>query len=191
MSMRYLFAITLLVLVAVPARAEYSGEGTLHNDIEESIAVATSADPYHRVGDWEGFVTKVIDADTIEIDGERMRLLGVNAPEYEGANNDCYALESARQLEKLVLGKLVTYSFDRGYGRRDDHGDHRIYLYYEGMLINAWLIENGFAFVDLSKHYAVREELMPLQVDARRHHLGFWHTCPVECEHDVCRTKNW
>ena len=205
--MRYLLAIMLLVLVALPAHAQGEGEGLSvevdreveratgtapSNDIEESTIVASSAEPGLHVGDWEGFVTKVIDADTIEIEGERMRLLGVNAPEYEGSHDDCYALEAARQLEKLVLGKLVTYSFDRGYGWRDDHGDRRIYLYHDGILVNAWLIENGFAFVDHSKVYHMKEELIPLQEDARRKHLGFWHACPVHCDrHKVCRTQNW
>ena len=205
--MRYLLAIMLLALVALPAHAQGEGEGLSvevdreveqatgtapSNYIEESHIVASSAEPGLHVGDWEGFVTKVIDADTVEIEGERMRLLGVNAPEYEGSHNDCYALEAARQLEKLVLGKLVTYSFDRGYGWRDDHGDRRIYLYYNGLLVNAWLIENGFAFVDHSKHYHMKEEFIPLQEDARRQHFGFWHACPVHCDrYKVCRTKNW
>ena len=209
--MRYLLAIMLLALIALPAHAQGEGEGlsvevdreveratgtspdaNTNDDIEESHIVASSAEPGLHVGDWEGFVTKVIDADTIEIEGERMRLLGVNAPEYEGSNNDCYALEAARQLEKLVLGKLVTYSFDRGYGWRDDHGERRIYLYHDGILVNAWLIRNGFAFVDHSKVYHMKEEFEPLQVKARREHLGFWHACPVHCDrHKICRTQNW
>lgn len=205
--MRYLLAVMLLLLLALPAYAQDEGEGlsvevdreiekatsTLpSNDIGESTIVASSAEPHYMMGDWEGFVTKVIDADTIEIEGERMRLLGVNAPEYEGSHNDCYALEAARQLEELVLGKFVTYSFDRGYGWRDDHGERRIYLYFNGILVNEWLIENGFAFVDHSKDYHMREEFVPLQEDARRKHLGFWHACPVHCDrYKVCRTQNW
>ncbi len=146
------------------------------------------------VGDFEGTVTHVYDADMIEIDGESMRLLGVNAPEgfIFGQTADCYSDQAASFLEALVLNKAVTYSYDRMYGRRDLYGDRRIYLYYDGKLVNAELIAKGQAFVDTSKNYYEREELVPLQIVARRKHLGLWHSCPVECQRrGVCRTKTW
>ncbi len=199
----------MLILAALPARAQEEGEGLsveIDREVERATdtspgesftvddpsIVASSAWPGSQNGDYEGVVTKVLDGDTIEVDGERMRLLGVNAPEYENGDNDCFALEATKELESLVLGKAVTYSFDRGYGRRDRYGDTRIYLYRGDVFINAYLIEYGFAFVDPSKDYHMQEELEPLQVVARRKNLGLWHACPVECNRgDICRTRNW
>lgn len=174
-------------------RAEGRGTRNLAPANGDGDVVASSYENHKiETGDYEGVVTKVLDADKIEIDGERFRLLGVNAPEYEGNDNDCYALESTQRLEAKIQGKMVTYSFDRGYGRRDRHGDARIYLYHDGVNINAWLIENGLAFVDPSKTYHMQEEFVPLQADARRKHLGIWHACPVECNRaGICRTRNW
>jgi endonuclease YncB( thermonuclease family) len=144
------------------------------------------------IGEYEGVVTKVLDADTIEINGERMRLLGVNAPEYQGSHNDCYGLEATKWLEAQIQDKLVTYSFDRSYSRRDEHGDTRIYVFNDGGFVNAELIANGMAFVDKSKSYAERDAMEAQQVIARRQNKGLWHTCPVECDRGgVCRTRNW
>jgi len=199
----------LLVLVALPAHAQDEGAGlsveidrevegetdTSHGasfTVDDPSVIASSAWPGSQNGQYEGVVTSVLDGDTIEIDGERVRLLGVNAPEYENGDNDCFALEATKELESLVLGKTVTYSFDRGYGRRDRYGDTRVYLYRGDVLVNAYLIENGFAFVDPSKDYHMQEDLEPLQVVARRRHLGLWHACPVECNRrGICRTRNW
>ncbi len=198
--MRFLFAIMLLVLFALPASAQEEGEG-LSVQVDREVERATDTSPEVPMvddeakvllGDYEGVVTKVLDGDTIEIEGERVRLLGVNAPEYQGRHNDCYGLESTKKLEALILGKMVTYSFDRGYGERDKYGDQRVYLYFDGIFVNAWLIENGLAFVDPSKTYHMQEDLEPLQVLAKRKHFGLWHACPVECNRvGICRTRNW
>lgn len=186
--MRYLLVLMMLTLFALPAHAQ---DEVL--PVGENLPiVASSVEPGYLMGDYEGVVTKVLDADNVEIDGEPMRLLGVNAPEYEGDYNHCFALDSTKKLESMVLDKTVTYSFDRGYGWRDKHGDTRIYLYHDGILINAYLIENGFAFVDPSKNYHMYEEFVPLQEIALRKHLGLWHTCPVECDRNgICRTRDW
>lgn len=170
-----------------PSATEPGKEGSSSDEAQGNEQEVTPL-----IGEFEGVVTKVLDADSIEINGERMRLLGVNAPEYQGSHNDCYGLVATKWLEALVQDKLVTYSFDRGYSRRDEHGDTRVYLYYDGAFVNGELIANGLAFVDPSKNYAEREGMEAQQVVARRQHRGLWHACPVECDRGgVCRTRNW
>lgn len=161
---------------------------------EKDLAVEPAKASEELIGDFEGTVTHVYDADMIDIDGERMRLLGVNAPESPifGETAHCYSDQAKSFLEALVLNKVVTYSYDRMYGRRDRYGDKRIYLYFDGKFVNAELIAKGQAFADPSKNCSELEELLPLQIIARRKHLGLWHSCPVECERrGVCRTKIW
>ncbi|MFH1831110.1 MAG: thermonuclease family protein [Pseudomonadota bacterium] len=164
------------------------------SEIEEGETNIDAEPAKELIGDFEGTVTHVFDADMIEIDGERMRLLGVNAPEstFNGNSDDCYSDNATRFLEALVLNKQVTYSFDRTYGRRDRYGDTRVYLYINGTFVNEELIAKGQAFTDTSKNYSEKEEFEALQVIARRKHLGLWHTCPVECDRQgVCRTRKW
>jgi len=50
------------------------------------------------------FVSKVIDGDTIELsNGERVRLLGINAPEI----SEPFGLDAKEYLSKMVEGKNV------------------------------------------------------------------------------------
>ena len=65
-------------------------------------------------------VACVLDGDTFDIGecgegaGERIRMLGVDAPEIEHPPEeaDCYGDESHEQLESLIKGRTVTLSFD-------------------------------------------------------------------------------
>jgi endonuclease YncB( thermonuclease family) len=173
------------------------GPNTQKSDAEKAPAeegVVEEEGAKELVGQFEGTVTRILDADKIEIDNRRMRLLGVNAPEkiHVGNTAHCYSDEATHFLEALLSDKKVTYSYDITYGRRDRFGDRRIYLYYNGIFVNAELIEKGQAFADTSKNYSAREEFISLQQIALRKHLGLWHTCPVECDRGgVCRAKTW
>jgi endonuclease YncB( thermonuclease family) len=145
-------------------------------------------------GDFEGTVTRVFHAGMIEINGMRMHLLGVLSPLRTtwGRAIDCYSDEAATFLESLVKGEQVTYSYDRFVGRRDRHGQRRIYLYKDGKLINAELIEQGYAFANPAQLYRQKDLLLLAQAKARRQSLHVWHSCPVECDrHSGCRTKLW
>lgn len=53
---------------------------------------------------WDGTVTHVRDADTIEVEGVAIRLKGVNAPERGTALGD----EAAAVMRHMVLGSYVT-----------------------------------------------------------------------------------
>ena len=62
-------------------------------------------------------VTEIHDGDTFTLgNGERVRLLGINAPEL----GNCGATESAELLKSLVLGKAIKITEEKrdAYGRR-------------------------------------------------------------------------
>ncbi len=145
-------------------------------------------------GAYEGDVTKIADGNSIDVDGERFHLLGVDAPRSSKCPKviNCSNEEAKKFLEDNVMGRTITYDYDRMLGRRDRHGDRRIYLYVEGELINATLIEKGLGFADRSRDFSKKDLFLGMEDLARRRSMGLWHLCPVECTGNrACRTKNW
>ena len=84
-------------------------------------------------------VDRIIDGDTIEINGSSVRLLGMNTPE----RNQRYYLESKEFLEKLVLNKTVR--LESGKEEYDRYGRILAYLYINMENVNLKLVEEGLA----------------------------------------------
>lgn len=144
---------------------------------------------------YEGTVTRVASADTLEIDGVLVHLMGVASPQmwWWGKPKDCLAAEGAKYVEDAVLNQTVQWAFDHQHRWRDHRGWIRVYLYKGDQFINADLISNGLALTDRSRDYREKENFLALEADATLHFMGLWHTCPVECyrRDSVCRVKNW
>ena len=102
-------------------------DSTLENFLKES-------------GTEKAFIVRVIDGDTVVLDTEeRVRLLGINAPE----KGEKYYLESKEFLEDSVLNKTVTLKF--GKDRQDRYGRTLAYILIGKDNINLQLVENGLA----------------------------------------------
>ncbi|HWK39842.1 MAG TPA: thermonuclease family protein [Hyphomicrobium sp.] len=117
-------------------------------------------------------VAHVIDGDTLEIAGERVRLEGIDAPEIAqtcGRNPSgtwkCGAA-AADRLAELVRGHTVTCE-NRGY---DKYGRVLGICFVDGHDMNAEMVREGlaWAFVRYSQTY-VREE-----AQARAARVGIW-----------------
>lgn len=69
----------------------------------------------------EARVACIVDGDTLDIgecgatEGERLRLLGIDAPETakDTTPADCYADAAAAELARLTQGQVLTLTFDR------------------------------------------------------------------------------
>lgn len=99
-------------------------------------------------------VTDVYDGDTITVDidlgcktwirGERIRLVGINAPEMRGEERG-RGIAAREALRSQVLGKDVVLRTEK-----DTKGKYGRYLgvvIRNGVVINDWMVENGFAEV--------------------------------------------
>ena len=86
-----------------------------------------------------GIAERIIDGDTIVVNGSNVRLLGINSPE----KGEIYYEEAANFLEERIFGKLVKLE----KGKEDEDLYHRKlrYIFYEGDNINLKLVENGLA----------------------------------------------
>lgn len=82
-------------------------------------------------------VDRVIDGDTVVINGTSVRMLGINTPE----KGEKYYSEAKAYTESLVMNKTILIE-RRG---KDLYKRDLAYLFYNGENLNAKLIEKGYA----------------------------------------------
>ena len=107
----------------------------------------------------------VTDGDTINLNGEKIRLTCIDAPE----KTQPYGLESKEYLMNLLKGKeieVVRESTDR-YGRTLG------WLLVEGDTINNKMVESGFAWW-YEYYCASNGTLKEHQIDAKKNKIGLW-----------------
>lgn len=130
-----------------------------------ALLLLTSAPPAARAGEVLAGPARVVDGDTLVVNGEKIRLFAVDAPEKaqpcKGADGKEYAC-GARSLEALQrrvgggavrcdvktkdqYGRSVASCEMLGGGRSEDMGD--------------WLVSNGYAVVSRLFHFPARWRL--------------------------------
>jgi len=104
-------------------------------------------------GEQKILVTNVVDGDTFDIkSGERVRMYGINAPEYpEG----CLSRESKNRLVELILNKEIKI-IDKG---KDNFGRSLGIIYTDKLLINKVLVTEGLAMYEGKENPDDREML--------------------------------
>lgn len=125
----------------------------------------------------ERVVRWVIDGDTFELEGgERVRLIGVDAPENMRRKNhvDFYGPESAALAKALLNGQKVR--LEKDIQEKDKYGRTLAYAYLEdGTFVNARLVEEGAAraivIAPNGRHYS---HLKSAQQKARKLQKGLW-----------------
>ncbi|HRY82708.1 MAG TPA: thermonuclease family protein [Candidatus Moranbacteria bacterium] len=132
------------------------------------------------VGEYK--VLRVIDGDTIEIEGgERVRYIGIDTPEV-GANgkaDECYAQKAKEKNQELVLGKNVELRKD--VSDRDQYGRLLRYVFVDGLSINIELVRLGLAKVaSFPPDVRYQDEITSAQSEAREKKSGLWVACPQE-----------
>lgn len=122
--------------------------------------------PQQNPTEFIGFA-KVADGDSLEMDGQRIRLIGVDAPEGQqyctrsGQRWAC-GTAAARALRQKLSGRTVTCTsveldqFERALARCEVDGED----------LNAWLVRNGWA-VSFGSYFAEERK-------AKEEKLGIW-----------------
>lgn len=125
-----------------------------------------------KLTEGEYLVTRVLDGDTIEIEGGyRVRYEGIDAPELA----DRYGTQAYETNKKLVEGKKVRLEFTES--EPDLYGRVLAYIWKDSLLINERLVADGFAQVlwynkmAKPKYY---ERLKSAQNAAEQNHWGMW-----------------
>jgi|LSQX01.1.fsa_nt_gb micrococcal nuclease len=116
--------------------------------------------------------TRVVDGDTIVIEGgERVRYIGMDTPELEGAEPGAEAATEANR--ELVEGREVRIVLDVEH--RDQYGRLLAYVYADGVFVNAELLRRGLAqIVTYPPNVRHEAQLRSLQREARQAGRGLW-----------------
>jgi micrococcal nuclease len=125
----------------------------------------------------EALVVQVNDGDTVTFPGgQKVRLLGIDAPELERTERpaDFLAHEAKAELAKLVQGRQVRLEYDRL--RYDQYGRVLAHLFLpDGFYVNAELVRQGLArvyvFPPNTRHQEVLLAAQRQAIEARR---GLW-----------------
>jgi endonuclease YncB( thermonuclease family) len=114
---------------------------------------------------------KVVDGDSLEIKNQRIRLIGIDAPEYlqtcknsENKKYNCGRL-STNFLKKLIENKTVTCHPHS----KDKYDRFLSTCYIDSTDINKEIVKNGHAILYLEDKY------LQDQQHAKKHKLGIWN----------------
>lgn len=124
-------------------------------------------------------VVRVIDGDTIEIEGgRRVRYIGINAPELHDPKRPagCFGQEAADANKKLVEGKVVWMVKD--VSETDKYGRLLRYVFVNDIFVNDWLVRNGFAsLLTYPPDVRYRDQFGEAAREARQAGKGLWTSC--------------
>lgn len=146
----------------------------------------------------------IVDGDTFDIDGcgdpaERVRLLGLDAPEVEknGEPAECWGDEAEVELRRLIDGRQLTLTFDQDclgiFGRtlayaylspnEVDVEPDEVSNADDAVLINELMLARGNARLIPAEQFGtlrLQAQLEQAETQARARQLGLYAECPPE-----------
>lgn len=138
-------------------------------------------------------VTKVIDGDTIEIEGsQKVRYIGIDTPEtvHPSKPVQCFGKEASNKNKELVQGKKVR--LEKDVSETDKYGRLLRYVYLEdGTFINQVLVEEGYARISTyPPDVKYQEDFQNAEQQAREENLGLWAGCSSSDQTQQSQTGN-
>ncbi|GAB4291173.1 MAG: hypothetical protein Fur0025_26280 [Oscillatoriaceae cyanobacterium] len=127
-------------------------------------------------------VERVLSGQTVEISNtrgpERLRLLGIDAPD---GRQEPHGAAAKEKLQQMVEGKLVLLEYDMK--TQDDYGRQLGYIWLDGQLVQEVLVRDGYVLAAsrrgqstlLSPNTKHSQRLDYAQKLARVQELGIWN----------------
>lgn len=127
-------------------------------------------------------VVRVIDGDTIEIEGgERVRYIGIDAPETVEPQKpvECFGPEASAQNKEMVEGQTVRLEKDTT--NRDKYNRLLRYVYIGETLVNSELVQLGFAKAwAYPPDVKYQDQISEAEQAAKKSQNGLWTACPAQ-----------
>ena len=122
----------------------------------------------------DSYVTKVVDGDTVVVEGgQRVRLLSIDTRE-KGQN--CYS-EAKQRMEELVLLRNITLERDKE--DKDQYGRLLRYIYTNETFVNLEMVREGLAIVYIYEpNVKYRSDFAQAETAARSEGGCVWTTKP-------------
>ncbi|MFA5020243.1 MAG: thermonuclease family protein [Candidatus Pacearchaeota archaeon] len=115
----------------------------------------------------EKIVTKIIDGDTIIIQGgETIRLLGIDCDE---KGKECYD-DAKKYLEENLLGKTVLT--EKESEDKDIYGRYLRYLFLDGDNFNVKIVKEGYCIARIYSETKYKEEIQQAEEYAIKNKIG-------------------
>lgn len=126
-------------------------------------------------------VLYVIDGDTIIVDGNKqVRYIGINSSELKTKtkSDECFSREALNENKRLIENKQI--SLEKDVSEIDKYGRLLRYVWADSILVNEYLLRNGFAKIATyrpdTKYYL---QFKLAQKEARENKRGLWKECPL------------
>lgn len=136
-------------------------------------------------------VVRVIDGDTIEIEGKvKVRYVGIDTPELHHPKKqiECFGTEAYAKNKELVEGKEVL--LEKDVSNTDRYGRLLRYVYLpadnqetkkEAMFVNDFLVRQGYAYIaTFPPDVKYQQVFLGAQQEARTKNRGLWKSCPSD-----------
>lgn len=127
-------------------------------------------------------VTKVVDGDTIELEGgQKVRYIGIDTPETVDPNKkvQCYGKEASDKNKSLVEGKEVKLVKD--VSETDKYGRLLRYVYVGDTFVNDYLVRQGYANASsYPPDVKYQDQFTKAEKEARDNNRGLWNSCKKE-----------
>ena len=127
-------------------------------------------------------VTRVIDGDTIEIEGgKKVRYIGIDTPETVDPRKpvQCFGVEAFNKNKELVERKRIR--LEKDISETDKYGRLLRYVYVDGIFVNDYLVRQGYAYAyTYPPDVKYSEQFIQAQKEARENNRGLWKDCPLK-----------
>ncbi len=168
--------LAIIVIAALAARSD-AFSGTHGGGLSKPERLALIAEK-EKAGD-TFLVTRVIDGDTIEIEGgEKVRYIGMDTPETVDPRKSvqCFGEEAHRRNAQFVEGKMVRLEKDAT--NLDKYGRLLRYVYLDDQFINLLLVQEGFAHAyTYPPNVKYADQFVKAEHSARAQKRGLWSSC--------------
>jgi len=138
----------------------------IFNYLKPSLSGSLVFDNFNRNPVETGFVSKVIDGDTVVIKGGSVRLLGMDTAE---KGEDCFK-EAKERLEELILDKEVI--LERDVNDKDQYKRLLRWIFIDDKNINLVMVEEGLAIARFYEDKKYKNDIIGAEKKARSEKIG-------------------